>query len=47
MILVIRTVISTIDVLLGRAVVMTKDLDYSHKKLFIAFILMNLLGVWL
>ena len=44
---IFRTVITTIDLLLAIATICAKDVAFSHKKFFVALVLVNIAGVWL
>lgn len=44
--IVIKTIITTIDLFVGFVAISTIDADYKTKKTITLFILLNLAGVW-
>lgn len=45
--IIIRTIVTTVDLLLSIAVLKVPNMDEGHKKIFIALVLLNLMGVWI
>lgn len=45
--IIIRTVVTTVDLLLSIAVLKAPDMADGHRKVFAALVLLNLAGVWI